>query len=65
MFLIELLLKYLGLIKLGSFFRIFIIKIEVEWIIVFIDEVIRGVIGFWVGRVGFINLIWFYIFCKK
>lgn len=62
---IELLLKHLGSTKPGSLSRIPIIKTEAEWTIALTDEVIRGVTGFWVGRVGSINLIWFHILCKK
>lgn len=29
------------------------------------NEVIRGITGFWIGRVDSINLIWFHILCKK
>lgn len=31
----------------------------------FINEVIRGITGFWIGGVDFINWIWFDIFCNR
>lgn len=36
-----------------------------EWKTALTNEVIRGVTGFWVGRVDSINLIRFHILCKK